>query len=705
MLFLRSQPNTVVQDIIFGVFMRFSVGIAVSMLVAVSIGVSTFVVHSLWWTTARDNSRMLAAEINSQIANTVRIEVGATLRSAEAAWSAVRTIFVQNVIATRQADKREFVFLSQLQAQPNISWIFFGWPDGNFFASHRLGDSGLEMIEIDKDIRDRNLRTDRYIFIPGDIQFEERTFVPTSYDPRDHAWFNNFMSLDTMGWIEARDLPGSDKTVYAFAGPIDVNRARQGVLAVAIETDRLSRFLATLEPGEFGAAFILDADGKVIAVPDAKADEVTPARMGEGELYEVAKISGEKLLGDPDGKTAGSSTKRVVIDGVPYAVALTPLGFYGWRVATVIPEAAFLSGINATLIDLIYILIGVVIVSTALAIWLIRRIVANPLARIAEDLSKIERFDVERIPRRPSNLSELANLSAATASMAAGLSAFRKYVPTDLVKMLVAEGIKTQPGGDMKQISVLFCDVTGFTGLSEKLGPKIIQLMEPFFSAAAAAVARHDGTIDKFMGDAVMAIWGAPRKDALHAENACRAALDLVVTVEDAGIKDEAGNSLRVRIGLNSGEALVGNIGSEQRLNYTAIGDVVNVASRLEGANKEYGTRILIGPETRREAGDAIVVRELDTLAVFGRTEELVVYELIAMADGFEGSLDWIETYEQGLAHYRSGRFEQAIAAFEAADKMRGGDPVSVAMKLRATKLLTNPPSGDWRAVTHTDKT
>lgn len=96
-----------------------------------------------------------------------------------------------------------------------------------------------------------------------------------------------------MGWIEARDLPGSDKTVYAFAGPIDVNRARQGVLAVAIETDRLSRFLATLEPGEFGAAFILDADGKVIAVPDAKADEVTPARMGEGELYEVAKISGK----------------------------------------------------------------------------------------------------------------------------------------------------------------------------------------------------------------------------------------------------------------------------------------------------------------------------------------------------------------------------------------------------------------------------
>jgi len=684
--------------------MRISVGIAVSILVAISIGISTFIVHTLWWTTARDNSRMLAAEINSQIANTVRIEVGVTLRSAEAAWAAVRTIFVQNVIATRQADKREFVFLSQLQAQPNISWIYFGWPDGNFFASHRLGDGGLEMIEIDKDIRDRMLRRDRYIFIPGDIQFEERTFTETTYDPREHAWFENFVGMKSTGWIETRDLPGNDKTIYSYAGPIDVNRQRQGVLAVAIETDRLSRFLATLTPGEFGAAFILDTDGKVIAVPDAQADEVTPARMGEGELYEVAKLAGEQLLGDPETNVPGALTKRVVIDGVPYAVALTPLGFYGWRVATVIPEAAFLSDIEKTLINLLYILIGAVVVATGLAIWLVRSVVANPLSYIAEDLSKIERFDVERISRRPSKLSELENLSAATASMAAGLSAFRKYVPTDLVRMLVAEGIKTQPGGEIKQISVLFCDVTGFTGLSEKLGPRIVQLMEPFFSAASAAITRNGGTIDKFMGDAVMAFWGAPRKDKNHAEHACRAALDLVAAVEDAGIKDDAGNPLRVRIGLNSGEALVGNIGSDERLNYTAIGDVVNVASRLEGANKEYGSLILIGPETRRQAGDAIVVRELDTLTVFGRTKELVVYELIAMADDFDGSTTWIDIYEQGLAYYRAGQFKKAVAAFKSADQTRNGDAASAAMMSRAQVLLENPPPQGWNAITSTDK-
>ncbi|WP_299669583.1 adenylate/guanylate cyclase domain-containing protein [uncultured Ruegeria sp.] len=679
--------------------MRISVGVAVTMLVALSIVVSTFVVHSLWWTTARENSRMLAAEINSQIANTVRIEVGLTLRSAEAAWAAVRTIFVQDVIATRQADKREFVFLSQLQAQPNISWIMFGWPDGNFFAAHRLGDGGLEMIEIDSEIQDGMLRTDRYIFIPGDIQFEERGFSPTNFDPREHAWFDNFIGLSTADWIEARDLPGSHRTVYAFAGPVDVNRRRQGVLAVAIETDRLSRFLGTLRPGEFGAAFILDAEGNVIAVPDPDADEVTPARMGEGELFEVAKMSGQQLLGNSNARATMNSTTRVVSDGVPYAVALTPLGFYGWRVATVIPESTFLSGIDATLVNLLYILVGVVIVATGLAIWLVRTVVSNPLARIVEDLSRVERFDTEKITSRPSKLRELSNLSAATANMAAGLSAFRKYVPTDLVRMLVAEGINTQPGGEIKRISVLFCDVAGFTGLSEKLGPEIVQLMAPFFSAASSAIARHDGTIDKFMGDAVMAFWGAPRADPNHAENACRAALDLVESVAATGIKDDEGRPLSIRVGLNTGEALVGNIGSEERLNYTAIGDAVNIASRLEGANKIYGTSVLIGPETRRAAGGSIIVRELDTLAVFGRTGGLVIYELIAMVDKSQGTYPWIAAYEEGLEHYRNRRFDAAILAFVAAEKARGADPVSAVMKERAAAYLSTPPPADWRGV------
>ena len=141
------------------------------------------------------------------------------------------------------------------------------------------------------------------------------------------------------------------------------------------------------------------------------------------------------------------------------------------------------------------------------------------------------------------------------------------------------------------------------------------------------------GTIDKFIGDAVMAFWGAPAANPDHAVDCCRAALECQRAMDEAGLVDDKGEPVRIRIGINSGDMLVGNIGSEVRLNYTVIGDAVNIASRLEGTNKAYGSTIIIGPETRRLAGDRIVVRELDRLAVYGRAGGLQIYELLAMAD------------------------------------------------------------------------
>ena len=142
-------------------------------------------------------------------------------------------------------------------------------------------------------------------------------------------------------------------------------------------------------------------------------------------------------------------------------------------------------------------------------------------------------------------------------------------------------------------------------------------------------VSGHGGTIDKFIGDAVMAFWGAPAANPDHAVDACRAALACQRQLRASGLADDAGRPLKVRIGINSGSMLVGNIGSEFRLNYTVIGDAVNVASRLEGANKEYGTDIIIGEETRRLAGDRICVREIDRLMVYGRSGGLAIYELL----------------------------------------------------------------------------
>src|SRR3954452_17475534 len=252
---------------------------------------------------------------------------------------------------------------------------------------------------------------------------------------------------------------------------------------------------------------------------------------------------------------------------------------------------------------------------------------------VGNELKHVARFDLEKVRRHASHLIEIENLSNAIADMAGGLAAFRKYIPSDLVKALVSEGIEPSPGGSIRNLTVLFSDIAGFTGLSERLGDQIIPLLSRYLDTMSREVSGHGGTIDKFIGDAVMACWGAPAANPDHAVDACRAALACQRALRASGLADDDGRPLRVRVGINSGDMLVGNIGSEVRLNYTVIGDAVNIASRLESTNKVYGSTIIIGPETRRLAGKSIVVRELDRLAVYGRAGGLQIYELLGMAE------------------------------------------------------------------------
>jgi adenylate cyclase len=229
----------------------------------------------------------------------------------------------------------------------------------------------------------------------------------------------------------------------------------------------------------------------------------------------------------------------------------------------------------------------------------------------------------------PSRLAVLDNLSATLARMAQGLESFRRYLPAELVRTLVAQGVPARPELHRRELTVLFTDLEGFTGLSERLGEDVVPLITSYLRLSTRAVLEHGGTVDKFIGDAVMAFWNAPLEDGEHAMNACRAALriqELMSALAET-------HALKVRIGINTGEVLVGNIGSEDRLSYTAVGDVVNVASRLEGLNKRYGTRILIGEATRRLCGERLIVREVESVAVHGRLQATVVYELLGLAE------------------------------------------------------------------------
>lgn len=674
-----------------------SIRLAISALVLAAILLTAALSSLLWWRTAEATSRQLASTINAQIVAAVRKEVSAIVDEARAAHTAIRTLFLQNVLDTREADKREFVFLSQLQSQATISWVAFGWPDGSFFAAHKLGDRRLEMMEISLTDHPGQRRVDEYDVVPGDIEFAHRRFEPTDFHVAERAWFKTGLAADEPQWFRVVDHPTGERPSIAFAGPIDVYQERQGVLAIMIDYARLARFLSQLEVGRTGTAFIIDASGELVAAPDRDADELHVAK-GDTKLLPLAR-SALATAGEDGHKQAWRS--RLTSDGAAYEVALTPLPFPGWSLATVIPEAEFLGPVETTLHRLIFgLAVGAVLAALASAA-LARSVIAAPLSRVVGELRHVESFALEQVRRHPSRLKEIASLSGAIAEMATGLSAFRKFIPADLVRGLLRQGVEARAGGSIQELSVMFIDIAGFTGLSERMGDRVVPLLSRYLDLASEAVVANGGTIDKFIGDAVMAFWGAPQPQDDHALRCCRAALGCRRAIAASGLVDDLGQSLQIRIGLNSGRMLVGNIGSELRLNYTVIGDAVNVASRLESANKSYGTQILIGEATERLARGTIVTREIDSIAVYGREEGFSVYELIGLV-GEDVSLEaagWIRRYQQGLANYRARRFAAALADFEAVLTERAHDRPAELMRDRCRHFADAAPDASWRPV------
>ena len=610
--------------------MKIGVRVTIAGLVLAAIVVSTACVHIVWWRTAERTSRDLAATINQQIVASVTQQLSAITTEARAAHTTVRTLFLQNVLETKEADKREFVFLSQIQAQPTISWVAFGWPDGTFFGAHKLGDARLEMIEISEVEGQVKRRTDTYDVVTGDIEFSERRFEETSFMVFDQSWYADAIKSEEPRWYEVGNHPTGARPSIAFAGPIDVYQQREGALAVIIENTRLSRLLSQLQVGRTGAAFLFDRAGKPIAAPDRNADEVN--RQHEDQPLLSVASTAVRRSGHTDDGASSQQSVHLDIGGEAFDVTLTPLSFLGWSLAVVIPEAEILGPVRSTIEQLAVWIVALIAAAALLSAWLSQRIIAAPLIVVGRELKNVERFELDRVAYHPSSVTEMDNLSRAIADMANGLSAFQKYIPADLVKALIVEGVEAKPGVTLRQLTVMFVDLAGFTGLSERMGDRVLPILSEYLNCVSERVSANHGTIDKFIGDAVMAFWGAPADNPRHAVDACRCAIEIQQAMRQLGLKDDAGQPLAIRLGINSGHMLVGNVGSDLRLNYTAIGDAVNIASRLESANKLYGTSILIGEDTRKLGGSSIAVREVDDLTVRGRSQPLQIFELLGIS-------------------------------------------------------------------------
>ena len=284
---------------------------------------------------------------------------------------------------------------------------------------------------------------------------------------------------------------------------------------------------------------------------------------------------------------------------------------------------------------------------------------------------------------------------------------FGAYVDPGVVARLVKDPDSIRLGGEKREATVFFSDLAGFTDLSEKLPPEqMVEVVNAYLEETSECLHRHGAYVDKYIGDAVMAVLGAPQALPDHALAGCRAALEARTALETVNARYAArvGVRLEVRIGLNTGDLIVGNLGSSRKKQYTVMGDTVNLASRLEGANKAFGTGILLGEETARRVQGTLLTRPLARLRVKGKLQAIEVHTLHgAPADLSPEEIEFVATYRTGYTAYVERRFAAAVPALSRALELRPGDYSARRLHTEALQFSHTPPPSTWEPVVSLD--
>lgn len=363
------------------------------------------------------------------------------------------------------------------------------------------------------------------------------------------------------------------------------------------------------------------------------------------------------------------------------------------------------------------ILITIVVTALAAALGLLFAIlvsggITRPVRLLLQSTREVEAGHLDR-SIEVITADEIGELSAAFNRMVEQLrhkerirETFGRYIDPRVVEGLINQPKLAAAEGQRRVMTIMFCDMKGFTTLSEGMTPQgLVKVMNRYLSTMSEPIHRHGGVIDKYIGDAIMAYWGPPFvEEADESQFACLAATEMIKRI--GTLREEVTELLGVRvlptecdvrIGVATGEALVGSIGSEIMMNYTVMGDTVNLAARLEAANKLYGTRSLIAEATVAKTDDAIQFREIDRLMVAGQTQPQAVFELLGRKDELTAKQDLLRTrYADGLLAYRAQRWDEARAAFHAVLEAVPTDGPSATLLSRIDHLQQHAPGADW---------
>ena len=530
-------------------------------------------------------------------------------------------------------------FREVMRVHPEISYVSLGVEStGEYCHVAREPSGALTEQECVRDARGR-IRLAEFRRDGSGRRVRIRSVADSDYDPRKRPYYRLAKQAGKRAWTETyqfRTLTGD--TVYGItcANPVrDAGGRLVGVASVDFTLESLDSFLNARPVGKTGFPFLVEATKlgarQVIASGEPSRVEGVPAPRDAVEAF-LRKVPGRDV-------PKAFQTVRFLAGDTDYLGSIHPLrggadaSAPQWLLCTLVPEDEVMGRVERS-INIAAAVIAAGILTGILASVVLSAGIARPVRAIVREFDRIRNLQLEPGPPFRSRIREVAQLTDGLERMKSGLRSFELFVPSDYVRWLLATGLEAKPGGQRRPVTAFFADIAGSTMLAEALSPEeLIALLGDYFNAVSGEIAATGGTVDKYNGDEVMAFWNAPILRPDHARMACVAALRCVERLEELRDQWVARGlpTISARIGLCTGEVTVGTVGSDARLNYTILGDTVNVAKRIEGLSKAYGTRVLAAESTVREAGPDIVARPVDVAEVAGRVEPVLVYELLGL--------------------------------------------------------------------------
>ncbi len=432
--------------------------------------------------------------------------------------------------------------------------------------------------------------------------------------------------------------PDTGSLVVALGYPVHIEGNFVGVASAHITLDGLTNLLQVNQASANSLTIIADQYGRVLGhpVPGAAIKRVD----GHVQLVSLDKLSEPQVV-EAVRLHAASHADRfrfdLPSDGKEYAALFSnfPAGpAKQWQVLVVTPTDDFVGDLKRTNRKLIWGSLVLIGLEVALIYFMARKI-STPIEVVSGEIQRIRSLSFGIDAPGDSPIREIFQLQHATRLLDNALRSFALFAPVGIVRDLIQSGRPLVPSIEQRFLTVFFSDVEGFTAIAEHLSPQeLSDRTARYFESVTSAIAEEGGTVDKFIGDSVMAFWGAPAEIEDHPFRACRAALRArhrMKTLNAQWVR-EGHPAMHVRFGLHCDAVVVGNVGSHERLSYTVMGDGVNVASRLEGINKQFGTSICISEDVYGKVEARIVARSLGRIAVRGRQQETQVYELQAIA-------------------------------------------------------------------------